>query len=238
MEMRFSVRDPGMLQTLSPGTTIRFDIIKSGHALVADHISATAAGNFESEPMEAGSLTALKGALAPPSSGQIIQPQQIVPDFRLIDQADNAVSLAQFRGKVVLLTFGYSRCPNPAYCYRLSTNLARVRHRFSAHAGRDLILVTIAIDPEHDNGATLKAYAAVWHADPRSWHFLTGELDDVKQVASMFGMNFWREEGLLTHSLHTAVIGRDGRLVANLEGNQFTAQQLGDLVGTAMDQPR
>jgi protein SCO1/2 len=48
-------------------------------------------------------------------------------------------------------------------------------------------------------------------------------------------MNFWREEGLLTHALHTVVIDRQGRLVANLEGNRFTAQQLGDLVESVMD---
>jgi protein SCO1/2 len=50
-------------------------------------------------------------------------------------------------------------------------------------------------------------------------------------------MNFWRTEGLLTHSLHTAVLDRSGKLVANIEGNQFTAQQLGDLVETVMDRP-
>jgi protein SCO1/2 len=52
----------------------------------------------------------------------------------------------------------------------------------------------------------------------------------------MFGVNFWPDEGLLTHSLHTAVIDRDGKLVANLEGNQFTAVQLGDLVEATLTQ--
>jgi protein SCO1/2 len=113
-----------------------------------------------------------------------------------------------------------------------------VEKRFPASAGRDLALITIAIDPEHDQGKTLSDYAAVFHADPANWHFLTGPLPVVKQVAGLFGMNFWRDEGLLTHSLHTAILDRNGKLVANIEGNQFTAQQLGDLVRTVMDQPR
>jgi protein SCO1 len=50
-------------------------------------------------------------------------------------------------------------------------------------------------------------------------------------------MNFWSDEGLLTHTLHTVVIDRQGRLASNIEGNQFTAQQLGDLVQTVMDRP-
>jgi protein SCO1/2 len=48
-------------------------------------------------------------------------------------------------------------------------------------------------------------------------------------------VNFVPDEGLYIHSLHTAVIGRDGRLLANLEGNDFTAQQLGDLVNATLD---
>jgi protein SCO1 len=52
----------------------------------------------------------------------------------------------------------------------------------------------------------------------------------------MFGMEFWSDEGYLTHSFHTVVIDRGGKLFANLEGNQFTSGQLGDLVQTAMNQ--
>jgi hypothetical protein len=56
-------------------------------------------------------------------------------------------------------------------------------------------------------------------------------------VAALFGMNFWSAEGLLTHTLHTAVIDRKGQLAVNLEGNQFSAQELGDLVHTVMERP-
>jgi protein SCO1/2 len=51
----------------------------------------------------------------------------------------------------------------------------------------------------------------------------------------MFGMSVWNDEGVLAHSMHTAVIGRDGKLVANLDGNEFTAEQLGDLIQSVMD---
>jgi protein SCO1/2 len=51
----------------------------------------------------------------------------------------------------------------------------------------------------------------------------------------MFGMNFWPDMGMIVHSMHTAVIDRQGRLVANLEGNEFTADQLGNLLKTVMD---
>jgi hypothetical protein len=59
----------------------------------------------------------------------------------------------------------------------------------------------------------------------------------------MFGMDYFPDEGLMNHSLHTAIIDRQGKLVANIEGNQFTADQLGDLVRTVLsrrssDDPR
>src|ERR1700691_239968 len=238
MEMSFAVRDANMLKTMRPGMAVRFTMVEENHVLYADHLQVSTAADFGAEQMQAGGQTALEAALDPAAAGNIVQPGNPVPDFVLTDQAGKAIHLSDLRGKVVVLTFGYSRCPFPEYCYRLSNNLGAVEKRFRARAGRDLALITIAIDPEHDQGTVLSEYAAVFHADPADWHFLTGPLPVVRQVAGMFGMNFWRNEGLLTHSLHTAVLDRDGNLVANIEGNHFTARQLGDLVQTVMNRPQ
>ena len=237
MEMSFTVRDPKKLVAIKTGMTVRFTIVEENHVLYADRIQPGTAADFGPEQMEAGGLTALESALDPASTSKIVQPGQAFPDFVLTDQAGKSIHFSDLRGKVVVLTFGYSRCPFPEYCYRLSNNLGAVEKRFKTRAGRDLVLITIAIDPEHDQGKVLSEYAATFHADPMDWHFLTGPLPAIKQVAGMLGMNFWREEGLLTHSLHTVVFDRDGKLVANIEGNQFTAQQLGDLVQTVMLKP-
>lgn len=238
MEMPFVVHDPHVLAGLKPGATIRFSIVEQGKALYAENIHPDAAVNYDPEPMEAGGLTALHNAMSPSAATKVLSIGQQVPDFALTDQAEKEIHLSQLRGKVVALTFGYSRCPYPDYCFRLSNNLARVEARFHDRAGRDLELMTIVIDPEHDRGEALKQYADTWKADPAVWHFLTGPLPEIKQVAGMFGMNFWREEGLITHTLHTVVIDRDGQLVANIDGNQFTSEQLGDLVETVMNRPQ
>ena len=101
--------------------------------------------------------------------------------------------------------------------------------------GRNLVLLTIVIDPEHDKNGALADYARIWTTNPQAWHFLTGEVPEVKRVSGMFGVEFWKDEGLLIHSFGTAVIDRHGALAANLEGNQLTAEQLADLVQTVMD---
>jgi protein SCO1 len=237
MEMSLSVRDSKALVPLKPGMAVSFTIVARGKALYAENIQPATTANFESEPMEAGTLAALNSVLDPSADKRVVSVGEQVPDFELTDQARQQIRLSQFRGKVVALTFGYSRCPNPNYCYRLSNNLAQVARRLHDRAGRDLVLLTIAIDPEHDQGAALTAYANTWKADPEIWHFLTGSVAQVKQVAGTFGMNFWSSEGLLTHTLHTIIIDREGRLAVNLSGNEFTSKQLGDVVEALINRP-
>ncbi len=135
---------------------------------------------------------------------------------------------------MVTASFVYTRCPLPNYCFRLSNNLSRLQKRFANRMGRDLVLLSVTIDPVHDTPEVLAKYAATWKADPDSWHFLTGPEADVKALCRKFGVNFWPGDGALTHSLHTIVIDRQGKLAANFEGNEFTAERLGDFVATVM----
>jgi len=236
MDMAFRVEAAGEFDVIKPGAIIRFTIVEHGSTPLAKNIQPVA--DFESEPAAAGALSALNSAVnSPLPTPPAVSIGQAVPDFTLTDQAGRAVSLSQFRGKVVALTFGYSRCPNPNYCLRLSRNLEQVEKRFHDRAGRDLVLLTVAIDPEYDQGPALARYAESFGADAKNWHFLTGTKQEIHQVAGMFGMNFWNTEGLLTHTLHTILIDREGRLAANIDGNQFSAQQLGDLVKAVMNRP-
>ena len=230
MEMSFKVHEPTVLNELNVGATVHFTMVEEGPQVFAEHVRIVKNVNSEAEPIEAARLGFLRRALDPKAAATAVQAGQVVPDFTLTDQQHRSIHLSQFRGKVVALTFAYSRCPNPNYCFRLSNNLAQLQRRFSVRYRDDLILITVVIDPAHDQGAALDRYAQTWKADPARWHFLTGPLDEVRAVALLFGMDFWSDEGFLTHLFRTAVIDRDGRLVANLEGSQPTAKQLGDLV--------
>lgn len=237
MVMPFQVREPASLKTLAPGATVRFTFVEKKNGGYAEHIQTVRDANYESEPTEAARLSILHRAMDPSAAAKIVPVGQPVPDFTLIDQAERPTHLSDFRGKVVVVTFGYSRCPNPSYCFRLSNNLAVIKRRFHNEAGKDLILMTIVIDPAQDRGKALERYADTWKDDPAAWRFLTGSLADVHEVAGLFGMNFWSDEGFQIHTFHTAVIDRAGNLAANLEGNQFTSAQLIDLVGTVLRRP-
>src|SRR5207247_2516006 len=159
---------------------------------------------------------------------------ETVPDFSLTDQKGRSVALSQLRGKVVALNFIYTSCALPNFCLRIANNFGVLQKRFKARLGRDLVLLTITFDPVHDTPEVLAHYANRWDADPATWHFLTGPARDVQRVCRLFGVDVFPYEGLINHLLHTVIINRDGKMVANIEGNQFTAGQLGDLTDAVL----
>ena len=232
MAMPYSVLDEKALDGLQPSTPIEFTLVVEKERSYAEGIKVHRYENMEPEALRARRLQLLEG------HNQTMTLGQPVADFTLTDQTGQRVSLSQFAGKVAAVTFIYTSCPLPDYCFRLSNNFGRINQRFAAKMGRDLILLSITFDPVHDQPKVLAQYAATWKADSRSWHFLTGTLAEVKEVCNRFGLNFWQDEGLLTHSLHTVVIDRRGNLAANFEGNDFTADQLGDFIKVTLEQAK
>ena len=170
-----------------------------------------------------------------PAVPQLVPVGAQIPDFDLVDQNGGALSLASLKGKVVAVTFIYTRCPLPDYCPRMVENFRVIRSRFAPRMDRDLVLLTISFDPKYDTPQMMAAYATSNRAGGFGWFFLTGDSMKIERVCNAFGIQYWAEEGLITHSLQTAVIDRDGRLAATVEGKDFTPQQLGDLVGAVLD---
>lgn len=155
---------------------------------------------------------------------------QTAPDFALTDQLGRPVSLGEFRGKLVVLNFLYTRCPMAEVCPRLTASFATVQRRFAGAMGRDLILLSITIDPQWDTPPVLAAYAKLWRAEPDAWRFLTGSAEAVKNAATNWGLVYWPEDGAITHTSRTALIGRDGKLAAMVEGSSYRTDQLTELI--------
>jgi protein SCO1/2 len=158
-----------------------------------------------------------------------------IPDFTLRDQRGRGVSRSTFAGQTVVVTFIYTRCPLPDYCPRMIGNLSAVAAQFGERLGRDLTLVAITFDPRFDTPAVLAGYARAHRADGPGWVFLTGDEAAVARVCDAFGVERWPEEGLLTHTLQTAVVDREGRLAGTIEGRDYTSRQLIDLVTAVLD---
>ncbi|HVW12000.1 MAG TPA: SCO family protein [Bryobacteraceae bacterium] len=229
MVMAFHVKDATELKGIAPGAKVEFTLVIDDGSTWIEQLRTVDYWSAERDPEQAHRLGLIESILNK-SAAQELKQGEAVPDFTLTDEQNHPIRLSQFRGKVIAMNFVYTRCPLPDYCFRLSNNLAQLQKRFTADLGRNLILLTITFDPVRDTPAVMAKYARIWNADLRAWHFLTGPLSEVQHVCGLFGVAAWQDEGILTHSLHTAVIDRQGKLAANIEGNTYTVKQLGDLV--------
>ena len=234
MAMPFEVRQRKDLDGLTPGAVVEFVLVVKGSSSYAERIRVVRYQSTEQDPLGASRLKLLT-QVAGAARLKALAIGNVVPDFTLTDQKGKSIALSDLRGKVVAVNFIYTSCPLPNFCLRIANNFGVLQKRFKARLGRDLILLTVTFDPVHDTPEVLSKYASRWNADPATWHFLTGEVSDVQRVCRLFGVDFFPDEGLMYHSLHTAIIDRQGTLAANLEGNQFTADQLGDLTEAVLN---
>lgn len=235
MTMPFEVAEREVLGRLEPGTNIAFASTLDGRGARATRIRVVRYESLEQDPVTARRLRLLRQITG--SQGRAVAVGETVPDFALTNQVRETLSLSQLRGQVVAVNFIYTSCALPQFCLRVTNHFGVLQRRFKAQLGKDLALLTITFDPPRDTPERLSEYAGQWDADPARWRFLTGSAADIERVAGLFGVDFFPDEGLMSHSVRTAVIDRRGVLVANIEGNQYGATQLGDLVEATLAAP-
>lgn len=222
MVMLFEVRDPRMLDGVGPGDVVSFRLIPRSIGTRIDRLKLVSAASGDA------------GLTMTPAVTALVKTGQVIPDFTLIDQYEKPVSLASLRGRVVVVSFIYSRCPLPDYCPRVVANLSDLRKRYPDRLGKDLVLLTVSFDPKYDTPDVLHNFAERYGANVPGWHFLSGSSEAVASVCASFGIEYWPDEGLITHTLQTAILDREGRLRASVEGRGFSGRQLADLVGTIL----
>ncbi len=205
-----------VFRAIAPGDQIRATLVVTDRAELQD-ISFTI-----------GSDSAGDGI----SQLHIPQPGEAVPDITLINQTGRTISLKEFDGKALLLTFIYTRCPFPDYCPRMSSNFAQVLEQLQknpqAFAGSQLL--SISIDPEHDQVAALRSYGQryVGRVDPnfQHWQFASGSPEQVRKAADFFGLAYTRKDGQIIHGLSTVLIGKDGKVLKVYSGNAWKPDEV------------
>jgi protein SCO1/2 len=233
MSMPFRVREARDLTGVVPGAFVDFTLVVGADASFAEAIHVRRTGSLEQDPLIARRLSVMR-EVASGRAPTLVAIGAHVPDFHVIDQRRRPVSLSAFAGKVVAINFMYTTCQLPDFCLRIVNHFGVLQKRFAANLGRDLIFLTMSFDPLRDQPDVLARYAAQWSPNPDTWHFLTGPPDEVERALEAFGVAAFPDEGLMDHTLHTAVVNRDGTLAANVEGNQYTADQLGDLIARVL----
>lgn len=243
MTMPFTVRDEWVFDQAGPGDQITATLVVDGteswlenvviiksNADGGTGISARGFGVKERPPgvKGPGVSTQEDGA-----SGAGANPGDDVPDFALVNQNDQPIRTGQYKGKTLLLTFIYTRCPIPEYCTLMSNNFSQVDQELQKQPElyEKTRLLSISIDPDYDTPAVLRSYGAS-HTGRfgdetfSHWAFATGTKEQVKEVAQFFGLQYFPDQDQIVHGLRTAIIAPDGKVHKVYRGNEWKPEEV------------
>ena len=217
MTMPFTVPNESDLQILAPDDEITATLVIDGsHSWLEGLIIARQSAESAAMP---GVVVAKVG--------------DEVPNFTLRNQDDREIRIQNYRGKALLLTFIYTRCPVPDYCTLMSNNFAQVDRELGQDP--DLYakthLLSISIDPEYDTPKVLRSYGAA-HTERYQnetfahWEFASGTKDQVKEIAQYFGLTYFPEKDQIIHALRTVIVGPDGKIAQIYSGNEWKPEEV------------
>ncbi len=152
-----------------------------------------------------------------------------INDFLATDQAGRKFEFNSLHGKVVLVSFAYTSCPD--VCPLITAAARQVQIRLSNAERSHVQLLTVTTDPEIDVPRILASYAARYNADFANWLFLTGDVGNLKKIWKNFGVGVKRKaRGLIDHTPLTAIVDKKGIMrVAYIGASPDPKQVMGDL---------
>jgi protein SCO1 len=223
MTMPFSVKEDWVYEIAAPGNQITATLVVDGTQSWLEDVVLTE----DSAPVSG----------APAVEGADPNPGDKVPDYRLINQDGKTIRIQDYKGKALLLTFIYTRCQDPNQCTLMSSNFAAIDQELQKQPElyAKTHLLSISFDPGYDTPKVLRSYGAAYtgkYSDETfaHWEFATGSADEVKGIAKFFGLRYYQDTSSGTeqviHSLRTAVIGPDGRIVKVHRGNDWKPEEI------------
>ena len=159
----------------------------------------------------------------------VLRPGDAVPDFQLINQSGQRIHLAQYRGKVLLLTFIYTRCPLDDFCPRMSRNFAEIEHQLTGdkEMSAKTHLLSISFDTAYDKPAVLRSYGEAYTGNYNKekfthWEFAAPDAPTLTRMTQFFDVGITgTDPQSIIHSLSTVMIGPDGKVIEWLPTNDW-----------------
>jgi protein SCO1 len=220
MTMDFEAKNTNELRGLKTGDVISFKLVVTDNDAWLEDVRKLSA----TSPVELPSRQTVRVA----RDVEPLQPGDTVPEYHFTNQLGQPVSLRQFKGNAVAVTFIFTTCPLPTFCPRMSKNFSEAQQKLKdmPNAPTNWHLLTVSFDPEKDTPEVLKTYAELRDYDPAHWSFLTGDLTEITAFCEQFGQMFWREGGTINHNLRTAVIDTEGKVQRIIPANEWKSDEL------------
>ena len=223
MTMEYRLANPTEISELHPG----------------DRITATMLADKTPDGVTNARLTDLdviaqaRPDYKPAAQYHVPAPGDAVPDFSLLNQSDKKIDLKQFRGKVVAMTFIYTRCPLADFCPRMSRNFAEIDQRLAAdpRVYAKTHLLTVSFDPAYDTPKVLRSYGGAYTGryskeNFAHWDFAAPSVAELPAMEHWFGVGVTPgKNGTLQHSLATVILGPDGKVLAFYPTNDWTVPE-------------
>jgi protein SCO1/2 len=202
MTMPFKVKDLAALSELKRGDQVTFQL----------HVTADESWVDQLQKIGVASLAENKAASQPAEAPA--RPDKSLLDYKFTNELGQAVSLNDFRGQALAITFFYTRCPLPDYCPRLSKNFQEASQKLKAvaNAPTNWHLVSVSFDPQFDTPQMLKSYGVSYGYDPAHWSFFTGPQDKIAALARGAGVKYETDAGTINHNFRTLIIDPEGHL--------------------------
>ncbi|MGC1871044.1 MAG: SCO family protein [Acidobacteriaceae bacterium] len=218
MTMAYFLQNPAEASGLHPGDKITAQLQLNAQGAVLSSIVILQQANLN---------------VLPPIHYHVPQIGDSVPDFRFLNQSNREISLRQFRGKVLVLTFIYTRCTSSQFCPLMSRNFAHLDQLLAADPGlyAKTHLLSVSFDPTYDTPAVLRSYGSAYTGRYtketfQHWDFAAPSPAKLASLLQWFDVAVTRSNGkVVTHSVSTAVIGPDGTIRAWYPTNTWTPQQ-------------
>ncbi|MGH9897584.1 MAG: SCO family protein [Pyrinomonadaceae bacterium] len=221
MTMPFKVRDDWVFSQIKPGDLIdAVLVIDDNRSWLQDVVvSQPASGETPNLPVEDDYSESIG---------------KEIPSIELVNQDGKTARLKDLRGQAVLLTFIYTRCPLPDYCPLMSDNFSRIEQelRNRPELFEKTHLLSISIDPDYDKPEKLRSYGAAYvlrnsnRPDFSHWEFVTGKPDDLRKLGDFLGLTYFTQQDQIVHSLRTAIIGTEGKLIKVYSGNEWKPSEV------------
>ena len=202
MTMPFKAKDATELKGLHPGDAIRFRLLVTEEDSWIEHITRT------------GPNSPARIDAQPESPDPIETRSHPLLSCPFTNELGKTVTLADFKGQALAITFFFTRCPIPNFCPRLSKNFEEASEKLlqTTNAPTNWHMLSISFDTAFDTPAVLKLYAEQYHYDSSHWSFLTGPEDKITELANQSNVSFERDGGFFNHNFRTLIIDAKGHL--------------------------